>query len=92
MDNYEGVVTDCERAIQLDPESVKAHYLLGKGLTCLKIRMNEAVSQLRRAYDLAIDQKVTYIEDILNALKEAKKTKWSNQGTFTVLQLNTPDI
>ncbi|TPX31861.1 hypothetical protein SmJEL517_g04901 [Synchytrium microbalum] len=71
---YDRVSTDCEKALEIDPKSVKGHYLMGQALTELK--RPEATGHLRRAMELGLDQKVAYLEEISTAYRKAKKQAW----------------
>lgn len=59
------MLNDAEKAISLNSETVKGHFIAGQALLNLNIRLNEASSHLRKAYEYGVDQKVAYIEDIL---------------------------
>ncbi|KAL3901524.1 MAG: hypothetical protein SGCHY_000556 [Lobulomycetales sp.] len=76
LDQWRDSLSDAEKAIQLDPKSVKGHYLAGQALLHLGERLNEASSLLSKAYQFGAEQKVAYIEDILNACREAKKRRY----------------
>ncbi|KAG0175396.1 hypothetical protein DFQ28_000928 [Apophysomyces sp. BC1034] len=77
LEKFDEVVTNCRKAIELDDTTVKAYYLLGQALIEKK-QHTEALNKLKRAYTLAIDQKVKYVNDILHALLMARKKKWDD--------------
>ncbi|KAL2915084.1 hypothetical protein HK105_205408 [Polyrhizophydium stewartii] len=74
---FQRVVDDCRKAISLSSSSVKAYYFLGQALLELpEPNVNEALSSLRRAYELSLEQSATFSEDIARLIREAKKRKW----------------
>ncbi|KAI8972084.1 hypothetical protein BDB01DRAFT_811311 [Pilobolus umbonatus] len=77
LEKYDDVIVDCRKAIELDPSFVKAYYLIGQALIEKK-EHKEALARLKMAYELAIQQKVKYVNDILQALLTARKRKWED--------------
>ncbi|KAL1926245.1 hypothetical protein VTP01DRAFT_5942 [Rhizomucor pusillus] len=77
LEQYDNVINDTRRAIELDSTAVKAYYLLGQALIEKK-QHTEALNKLKTAYELAIRQKVKYVNDILQALLTARKRKWDD--------------
>ncbi|KAI8369815.1 hypothetical protein EDC96DRAFT_503481 [Choanephora cucurbitarum] len=77
LEKYDQVVSDCRKAIEIDPSLVKAYYLIGQALTEKK-QHGEALNKLKKGYELAIVQKVKYVNDILQALLLARKRKWED--------------
>ncbi|KAI8340431.1 E3 ubiquitin-protein ligase CHIP-like protein [Chlamydoabsidia padenii] len=75
LEQYDQAIIDTRKAIDLDGTAVKAYYLLGQALM-EKRQYNEALTKLKKAYELAMQQKVRYINDILQALLTARKKKW----------------
>ncbi|KAJ3333922.1 Mismatch repair protein msh3 [Blyttiomyces sp. JEL0837] len=76
-DILELIMTDCQKAIELDPHNVKGYYRLGQALLGGRNpRLSEAISALKKAYHLAIEQKVTYVEEIGSAFRKAKARRW----------------
>ena len=73
--DYERVLADCEKAIDIETKSVKGHYLMGQALLELH-RYNEATGHLRKAMELGLEQKVPYVEEISTAFRKAKKASW----------------
>ncbi|TPX44999.1 hypothetical protein SeLEV6574_g04148 [Synchytrium endobioticum] len=73
--DYERVIIDCERAIELDTKSVKGHYLTGQALLEVH-RYNEATGHLRKAMEMGLEQKVPYVDEISTAFRKAKKATW----------------
>ncbi|KAL7263989.1 hypothetical protein ACSBR1_002026 [Camellia fascicularis] len=49
--DWKKVEEDCIRAIQLDPNSIKAHYMLGRALL-KKHEYSEGIKELKRVLDL----------------------------------------
>ncbi|KAI9273717.1 hypothetical protein BY458DRAFT_508018 [Sporodiniella umbellata] len=80
-EKYDQVVNDCRKAIELDSSIVKGYYLLGQALTEKK-QHTEALNKLKIGYELAIQQKVKYVNDILQALLFARRKKWEDDETI----------
>ncbi|KAI9008842.1 E3 ubiquitin-protein ligase CHIP-like protein [Phycomyces nitens] len=78
LGKYDEVTRDCRKAIELDDTTVKAYYLLGQALIEKK-QHTEALNKLKTAYTLAIQQKVKYVNDILQALLMARKRRWDDE-------------
>ncbi|KAJ3191892.1 STIP1 y and U box-containing protein 1 [Irineochytrium annulatum] len=70
-------VLDCRSAVELDPRNVKGWYLMGQAL-CEgeNPRFSEAIASLRKAYALAIEQRVSYAEEIAAAYRKARAKRW----------------
>jgi STIP1 family protein 1 len=64
---HEKSLIDAEKAISLNSESVKGQFLVGQALLNLNIRLNEASSHLKKAYEYGLSQRVSYLEEILIA-------------------------
>ncbi|KAI9474210.1 MAG: Stub1 protein [Benjaminiella poitrasii] len=77
LEKYDQVISDCRKAIEIDPSMVKAYYLIGQALTEKK-QHTEALNKLKTGYQLAILQKVKYVNDILQALLLARRKKWED--------------
>ncbi|KAF9960515.1 STIP1 y and U box-containing protein 1 [Mortierella alpina] len=75
LGRYSSVVSDCERVVELDPKSVKGYYFMGKAQLELS-QPFEAYSVLKRAYELALEQRSGFTKDIVMIISEAKKQKW----------------
>lgn len=69
-------ISDCRRAIELDTNLVKAHFFLGQALLEQE-SYDEALASLKRAYDLAKEQKLNFGDDIASAVRLAKKKRFS---------------
>lgn len=78
LKNYENVVHDSQRASELDPKSVKAHYFLAQGLTHSG-RYDKAYSTLQTAYDLALNEKSTFALDISEFMLLTRKKRWEKK-------------
>ncbi|KAF9174436.1 STIP1 y and U box-containing protein 1 [Mortierella sp. AD011] len=75
LERFTNVVADCERVVELDPKSVKGYYFMGKAQLELG-QPSEAYSRLKKSYELALDQRSSFIKDIVMIISEAKKQKW----------------
>ncbi|BBN08494.1 STIP1 homology and U-box containing protein 1 [Marchantia polymorpha subsp. ruderalis] len=79
---WERVESDCRKALELDKDSVKAHYMLGLALLQSQ-QYREAVKQLEKALELGRGGKPgTYmVEEIWQELAKARYTEWE-QGAL----------
>ncbi|KAJ3128141.1 STIP1 y and U box-containing protein 1 [Nowakowskiella sp. JEL0407] len=75
LKQYDRVIADTEKAIELDENSVKGHYFMGQALMECD-RYMEATAHLKRAHLLAIEQQISFSEEIANAYRRAKKKRW----------------
>ncbi|KAL3688290.1 hypothetical protein R1sor_014599 [Riccia sorocarpa] len=74
---WERVEADCRKALELDKDSVKAHYMLGLALLQSK-QYGEAIKQLEKALELGRGGKPgTYmVEEIWQELAKARYSEW----------------
>ncbi|KAL2630393.1 hypothetical protein R1flu_015079 [Riccia fluitans] len=74
---WERVEADCRKALELDKDSVKAHYMLGLALLQSK-QHGEAIKQLEKALELGRGGKPgTYmVEEIWQELAKARYSDW----------------
>ncbi|RAL42258.1 hypothetical protein DM860_012041 [Cuscuta australis] len=81
-DDWTRVEEDCRRAIQLDHNSVKAHYMLGLALLQKK-EFAVGVKELEKALDLGrgADQTSYIVEEIWEELGNAKYLEWEHEST-----------
>ena len=79
---WERVEEDSRRAIQLDNNSVKAHYMLGLALL-KKQEIAKAVKELERALDLGrgANPKGYMVEEIWQELAKAKYREWERSSS-----------
>ncbi|KAJ1537660.1 hypothetical protein HK405_014445, partial [Cladochytrium tenue] len=74
---FERCISDCEKAIEIDARNVKGHYLLGQALVELgPSRLNEAIAALKKAYSVAIEQKIGYADEIASAIRKGRARRW----------------
>ncbi|PFX19668.1 STIP1-likey and U box-containing protein 1 [Stylophora pistillata] len=76
LKKWSQVISDCRRAIELDVNLVKAHFFLGQALLEQE-NYDEALASLKRAYDLAKEQKLNFGDDIASTVRLAKKKRFS---------------
>lgn len=69
-------VDDCQKAVQIDPTLIKAHFFMGQALTELE-NYDDAITALTKAHDLAREQHKNFGEDITSAVRQAKKMRWN---------------
>ncbi|CAM2099589.1 E3 ubiquitin-protein ligase CHIP [Lepidochelys kempii] len=77
MQQHEKALADCKHALELDSQSVKAHFFLGQCQMEME-NYDEAIANLQRAYNLAKEQRLNFGDDIPSALRIAKKKRWNN--------------
>ncbi|NXE30742.1 CHIP protein, partial [Ardeotis kori] len=77
MQQHDKAGGDCKRALELDGQSVKAHFFLGQ----CQMEMggyDEAIANLQRAYNLAKEQRGGFGDDIPSALRIAGGKRWNS--------------
>ncbi|CAH9075381.1 unnamed protein product [Cuscuta epithymum] len=79
---------DCRRAIQLDCNSCKAHYMLGLALL-REQSFSEGVRELEKALDLGrgANPKSYMVEEIWQELAKAKYLEWEHESTLRSSEL-----
>lgn len=84
------VEEDCRRAIQLDHDSVKAHYMLGLALLQKK-EYGGGVKELEKALDLGrgANPNGYMVEEIWQELAKAKYLKWEHESSRRSWELQT---
>ncbi|XP_077979782.1 E3 ubiquitin-protein ligase CHIP-like isoform X2 [Glandiceps talaboti] len=75
LQQWELATQDCKHAVEMDSTLVKGHFFLGQALVETG-NYDEAMASLKRAYDLAREQKLNFGDDIASALRSAKKKRW----------------
>ncbi|XP_059594217.1 E3 ubiquitin-protein ligase CHIP isoform X2 [Vitis vinifera] len=90
LSNWTRVEEDCRRAIQLDSNSVKAHYMLGLALL-QREEYAEGVKELEKALDLGrgANPKGYMVEEIWQELAKAKYMEWEHESTKRSWELQT---
>ncbi|KAI8908549.1 E3 ubiquitin-protein ligase CHIP-like protein, partial [Gorgonomyces haynaldii] len=74
LDEFEKARDDAKRAIELDSQSTKGYYFLGQALLGLN-KPDDAFSVLKRALDMAIEQRVSFADKIAGFAMEAFRSK-----------------
>ncbi|XP_070617046.1 E3 ubiquitin-protein ligase CHIP isoform X2 [Erythrolamprus reginae] len=77
MQQHDKALADCKHALELDGQSVKAHFFLGQCQLEME-NYDEAIANLQRAHNLAKEQRLNFGDDIPSALRIAKKKRWNN--------------
>uniref|UniRef100_A0A8C5B675 E3 ubiquitin-protein ligase CHIP n=1 Tax=Gadus morhua TaxID=8049 RepID=A0A8C5B675_GADMO len=77
LQQHDKALADCKHALELDGQSVKAHFFLGQCHLELE-NYDEAIGNLQRAYNLAKEQRLNFGDDIPSALRMAKKKRWNS--------------
>jgi len=83
MEQWEAVIADCEKAIDLLPTSFKAFTYLGQAHLHLN-RPSESFSASKTAYALAIQQRSPSIPSIAATCLAAKKARWEQLETLRI--------
>ncbi|XP_077224800.1 E3 ubiquitin-protein ligase CHIP-like isoform X1 [Tasmannia lanceolata] len=80
--NWTKVEEDCKRALELDNNSVKAHYMMGLALLQRK-EYAEGVKELEKALDLETSEnpKSYMVEEIWQELANAKYLEWEHASS-----------
>ncbi|CAN4098603.1 unnamed protein product [Withania somnifera] len=88
--DWKRVEEDCRKAIQLDNNSVKAHYYLGLAFL-QKEQYGEGVRELEKAIDLGrgADPGRYIVEEIWEELAKAKYKEWEHESTRRSCELHT---
>lgn len=66
---------DCRRALDIEPNMLKAHFFAGQSLMEMEL-YDEAITHLQRAFDLSKEQKQNFGDDITSQLRLARKKRW----------------
>uniref|UniRef100_A0A2P2KRG5 E3 ubiquitin-protein ligase CHIP n=2 Tax=Rhizophora mucronata TaxID=61149 RepID=A0A2P2KRG5_RHIMU len=84
------VEEDCRRAVQLDLDSVKGHYMLGLALLERK-EYTEGIKELEKALDLGrgADPTGYMVEEIWQELAKAKYLEWEQASTMRSWELQS---
>lgn len=89
--DWKKVEEDCIRAIQLDPNSVKAHYMLGRALL-KKHEYSEGIKELKRVLDLGgrgANPKSYIVGDIWKEFTTAKYLEWERESSKRLWDLQS---
>ncbi|XP_021749635.1 E3 ubiquitin-protein ligase CHIP-like [Chenopodium quinoa] len=88
--NWDRVMEDCRRAVQLDNSSVKAHYMLGLALI-RKQDYSDGVKELEKALDLGrgANPKGYMVEEIWQELAKARYLLWEQESSQRSWELQT---
>ncbi|XP_023674922.1 E3 ubiquitin-protein ligase CHIP isoform X1 [Paramormyrops kingsleyae] len=87
LQQHDKALADCKHALELDSQSVKAHFFLGQCHLELE-NYDEAIGNLQRAYNLAKEQRLNFGDDIPSALRIAKKKRWNSIEEKRISQEN----
>uniref|UniRef100_A0A669EPJ9 E3 ubiquitin-protein ligase CHIP n=2 Tax=Oreochromis TaxID=8139 RepID=A0A669EPJ9_ORENI len=77
LQQYDKALADCRQALELDSQSVKAHFFMGQCHLEME-NYDEAIGNLQKAYNLAKEQRLNFGDDIPSALRIAKKKRWNS--------------
>lgn len=69
-------IQDCRRALELDPNIIKAHFFLGQALS-ETANYDDALKHLQRAHELAKERKMNFGDDIAYQIRLIKRRRWN---------------
>ncbi|KAK9241088.1 hypothetical protein V1525DRAFT_335487 [Lipomyces kononenkoae] len=75
LHKYEEALADCQKALELTSDSMKAHFYKAQALLALD-RPNEALRSSKLAYEIALKQKSPSASSIAQTVLNAKKSRW----------------
>jgi len=81
----EEIVSDCDKAIELDRDCMKAHYFRGQCLLYAE-KFGEADRSLMRAYALAIEQRSPSVDAILEMIFKGKQRRFEKKERARMLE------
>lgn len=76
LQQWPQAIQDCRKALELDPNSIKANFFLGQTLAesgCY----DEALKHLQRAHELAKEKQLNFGDDITYQIRLTKRRRWS---------------
>uniref|UniRef100_A0A0B6YIS7 E3 ubiquitin-protein ligase CHIP n=1 Tax=Arion vulgaris TaxID=1028688 RepID=A0A0B6YIS7_9EUPU len=73
---WDKAVQDCQRALEIDRSWVKGHFFMGQSFFEQGL-CDEAIASLKRAHELAKEQKLNFGDDITSAMRVAKRRRWN---------------
>jgi STIP1 family protein 1 len=76
IQNWGKTVEDCRKAIDLDSNSVKAHFYLGQALSEMNFH-DEAIVNLKKSHELTKILNENYGDEITRTIRNAKKRRWN---------------
>ncbi|XP_020912442.1 E3 ubiquitin-protein ligase CHIP [Exaiptasia diaphana] len=76
LKKWNQAILDCRQALDLDASLVKGHFFHGQALLEQEC-FDEAVAALKRAFDLAKEQKLNFGDDIASTYRLAKKKRFA---------------
>lgn len=76
LQQWSSVIDDCRRALDLDPQSVKAHFYMGQAM-CEQGQFDEALVHLKRASELAKELNENYGDEIAKSVRLVKRKRWN---------------
>lgn len=85
LQNWPKVIVDCQKALEIDAKSVKGYFFLGQA-HLEQNNYDDAITNFKRALDLAKDQKLNFGDDIASGLRQAKKKRWNLFEEKRILQ------
>uniref|UniRef100_A0A3Q3MTH7 E3 ubiquitin-protein ligase CHIP n=1 Tax=Mastacembelus armatus TaxID=205130 RepID=A0A3Q3MTH7_9TELE len=85
LQQYDRALADCRHALELDGQSVKAHFFMGQCHLEME-NYDEAIGNLQKAYNLAKEQRLNFGDDIPSALRIAKKKRWNSMEDRRISQ------
>ncbi|KAK9317509.1 hypothetical protein V1522DRAFT_345587 [Lipomyces starkeyi] len=75
LHKYEEALADCQKALELTSDNMKAHFYKAQALLALD-RPNEALRSSKLAYEFSLKQKSPSASSIAQTVLNAKKRRW----------------
>lgn len=76
LQQWPAAIQDARRALELEPNLIKAHFFLGQALA-ETANFDEAIKHLQRAHELAREKKLNFGDDIAYQIRLTKRRRWS---------------
>lgn len=76
LQQFDEACQDCRRALELDPNLIKAHFFLGQALAEAN-NFDDSLKHLQRAHELAREKKMNFGDDIAYQIRLTKRRRWN---------------
>lgn len=87
LSDWEGAKQDSRKAVELDHESMKAHYYLAQALLNLR-HVGEAHKEAQKAYTICLATKDSSAEVVSQFVLRAKQAVWQAKETARLREMN----
>lgn len=76
LQQWNQTICDCRRALELEPNLIKAHFFYGQALA-ETLNFDDALKHLERAHELAKERKMNFGDDIAYQIRLVKRLRWT---------------